>query len=110
MQLIQKVGILLFAIYFVMMIDCRFVVIFFFDIFCSFFLYPCYFLCVRSSVVEAIIARLSLETGPHFGNRGTDSNDDHSDSHGHGAWTDSGEEEDGLLKSPEHFDDDDDES
>ena len=67
-------------------------------------------LCVRSSVVEAIIARLSLETGPHFGNRGTDSNDDHSDSHGHGAWTDSGEEEDGLLKSPEHFDDDDDES
>ena len=61
-------------------------------------------------MVEAIIARLSLETGPHFGNRGTDSsNDDHSDGHGHGAWTDSGEEEDGLLK-PEHFDDDEDES
>ena len=48
-------------------------------------------------VVDAIIARLSLETGPHFQKNGTSSNDDNSDGHGHGAWTDSGEE-DGLLR------------
>ena len=51
-------------------------------------------------VVDAIIARLSLETGPHFqtnGNGSSSNDDNYSEGLGQGAWTDSGEE-DGLLK------------